>query len=76
MQRRLSSFLVRIWDRADGTRRVEIEHIQDGVHEVVDSLPLALGWIDARADAGTREDPARESGRARDGPPTAGEPPP
>lgn len=49
MQRRFNSFLLRFWDRADGTIRIEIEHIQEGARVVVDSTVVALNWIDARA---------------------------
>ena len=62
MTRRFNSFLLRFWDRTDGTIRIEIEHIQDGAHVVVDSAAVALSWINARAieDARARgPDPVR-----------------
>jgi hypothetical protein len=49
MQRRFNSCLLRFWDRADGTVRIEIEHIQEGARVVVDSTAVALRWIDAHA---------------------------
>ena len=51
MQRRFNSFLLRFWARADGTIRIEIEHIQEGARVVVDSTAVALSWIDAHAAA-------------------------
>jgi len=51
MQRRFNSFLLRFWARADGTIRIEIEHIQEGARVVVDSTAVALSWIDHHAAA-------------------------
>ena len=77
MQRRFNSFLLRFWERADGTVRIEIEHIQEGARVVVDSTAVALHWIDARATterAEGRRD--HEDGPPRNGPTTESEPPP
>jgi hypothetical protein len=76
MRRRLRSFLVRVWDGTDGTVRVEIEHIQDGAHVVVDSTAAALGWIDARAAGRAGDVSAGGPGPVKSGPRTEGEPPP
>jgi hypothetical protein len=77
MQRRLNSFLLRFWDRADGTVRIEIEHIQEGARVVVDSTAVALSWIDARATADrARELLDDEGDPPRNGTTSRNEPPP
>lgn len=76
MRRHLRSYLVRVWDWNDGTIRVEIEHIQDGTHVVVDSLAVALSWIESRAVAHasavsvSEPGPVRNGSRAEDEPPS------
>lgn len=47
MTKRFNSYLLRFWDRADGERRIEIEHIQGGTRAVVASTTAALRWLDA-----------------------------
>lgn len=77
MQRRFNSFLLRFWDRADGTVRIEIEHIQEGARVVVDSAAVALAWIDARATIECANELLDYAdGSPRNGPSPESEPPP
>jgi hypothetical protein len=76
MSRRYTSYLLRLWERDDGIRRIEIEHIQDGAHVVIDTLLGALNWIDGRAIARASDTPASEAGPLGHGPPAGDERPP
>ncbi len=77
MTKRFNSYLLRFWDRADGERRIEIEHIQGGTRAVVASTTAALRWLDAHAATAPIGDVlAGASGPPQGGPTDEGETPP
>ena len=63
MSRGYSAFLLRLWRRADGSQRIEIEHIQAGTRGVVASPAAALAWLAEHAD----DPPLRQQGAGRQG---------
>lgn len=56
MTKRYGSFVLRCWQLTGGEYRIEIEHVQSGDTERLDTLAAALDWLTshiatARADA-------------------------
>ncbi len=50
MNRCYSAFLIRLWQRDDGSQRIEIEHVQAGTRAVVASPEAAVTWLTDHAD--------------------------
>ena len=48
MVKRYTSFVLRCWRLEGDQRRIEVEHVQSGVHKRVRSLAAAVAWIDGR----------------------------